>query len=81
MQYESSNVSNLEATTKVNLKKKICQMTRSRSLIRTFIRNMESLISEIFYGKKTVEKLLHCSKVKTPRPWSNGSNSKVKVTG
>ena len=41
--------------TKVNFKKKIGQMSRSKGLIPTeeiFIRNMESLISKIFHGKK-----------------------------
>ena len=55
--------------------KKIGQMSRTIGLIPTegiFIRNMESLISKIFYSKTTVEKLLHCSKVKTPRSWSQG---------
>ena len=52
---KSSNVPNLEVMTKVNFKKKIGQMSMSKGLKPTegiFIRNMESLISKIFYGKK-----------------------------
>ena len=37
------------------------------------MRNVKSLISKILMVK-TVEKLLHCSKVQTPRSWSQGQN-------
>ena len=49
------NMKALMFMTKVNFKKKIGQMSRSKGLIPTeeiFIRNMESLISKIFHGKK-----------------------------
>ena len=72
----------LEVMTNVNLKKnrtnvevKRFNINRKISSLEIFMRNMESLISKIFNGKKkTVEKLLHCSKVQTPRSWSHGKN-------
>ena len=54
-----------------NVKVKRFNTNRKILSLGIFMRNMESLISKILMVK-TVEKLLHCSKVQTPRLWSQG---------
>ena len=57
-----------------NVKVKRFNTNRKILSLGIFMRNMESLISKILMVK-TVEMLLHCSKLQTPRSWSQGKKN------